>query len=277
MGAYDRNGTVLDTVFDLSGVQTAFAYDMDGAAVWEAVEPPADGTVDIVVFGGQSNMVGQGAAAEAPELTAGCGYWYEDGAVSEMEKEGSIVPSFVNLYFRNTKCPVIGIKAAWNGYSTYTYSGTVSTTLETITACREYLASIGKTVRRIMLVWNQGESDAASGVTTEAYVSALEGFKDSFRSAGVQMFFLIKIGQYKSGAVDYSGIRAAYDQLCLEEDTVLVSDKFYGATEHMSDVWHYTQVVYNAVGREAGKNTAYYYNTGERPAVTAWEESTDAV
>lgn len=128
-----------------------------------------------------------------------------------------------------------------------------------------------------MLVWNQGESDSANNVTTETYVSTLEDFKAQFKNVGVQKFFMIKIGQYKSGAIDYTNVRNAYDELCLADDTILVSDKFYGATEYMSDVWHYTQVVYNAVGKDAGINTAYYYNKGERPTITSWDDSTDSL
>ena len=93
-------------------------------------------SMDLIIFMGQSNMSGAGGdASAAPKLTEGAGYEYRAvtdpdtlhvleepfgekenrGALDDtelLERKGSLVTSFVNAYYEQTKVPVVAVSAS---------------------------------------------------------------------------------------------------------------------------------------------------------------------
>lgn len=83
------------------------------------------------------------------------------------------------------------------------------------------------------------------------------------QDAGAQTCFLIQIGNQRDEPELYLPMQQAQEELASEQgDIVLVSRQFktFAAKGLMKDCFHYLQPAYNAVGTEAGKNAAAYWN-----------------
>ena len=249
--------------------------------------------VDIVLFTGQSNMSGRGSQADAPIVPTGQGYWYKNPSLTNMSKAeeglydikepfgleslcvGSMVSSFALDYYKRTRVPIVACAGAIGGMDIASfakggkiYGDYIKTSVD---GAKTYLASIGKTVRRMFVLFNQGESDA-NKTSKEEYEATFNQFWSDLKSDfGFQEMFIVGIGQYRDGTIDFSTIKSAQLDLADNNDDVtFVSDKFTGATSFMRDEWHYTQVVYNATGRDASMNIVNYYN-GLEPVVTTFD------
>lgn len=255
-----------------------------------AVDPNA---VDLVLFTGQSNMSGRGTAADAPIVPEGQGYWYKDDGLTNMSKDidglyqitepfgleslctGSMVSQFAASYYKQTRCPIVACAGAIGGTDLELFTkgnGQIygNYIAKSVNGAKNYLASIGKTIRRAFVVFNQGENDAQHNRSTEAYISTFNQFWSDLKADfGFEEMFIIGIGQYNgSSDIDFANVKAAHLALAANNsDITFVSDKFTGATAYMRDEWHYTQVVYNAVGKDAATNIVNYYN-GVTPTIT---------
>lgn len=254
------------------------------------VDPDA---VDLVLFTGQSNMSGRGTAADAPIVPEGQGYWYKDPGLTNMSKDeagfypitepfgleslctGSLVSQFALSYYKQTRCPIVACAGAIGGTDLELFTkgggqiyGNYIT--KSVNGAKNYLESIGKYIRRAFVVFNQGENDAQHGRAKEVYVETFNRFWSDLKSDfGFEEMFIIGIGQYNGTSdIDFTNVKAAHLELAANNnDITFVSDKFTGATPYMRDEWHYTQVVYNAVGKDAATNIVNYYN-GVDPEVT---------
>lgn len=83
------------------------------------------------------------------------------------------------------------------------------------------------------------------------------------QDAGAQTCFLIQIGNQRDEPELYLPMQQAQEELASEQgDIVLVSRQFktFAAKGLMKDRFHYLQPAYNAVGTEAGRNAAAYWN-----------------
>lgn len=303
MGIYSNGNTELINDYQLISVSNTvvegdnsitIAYD-DLTAVIHVngvgyIDP---NVVDLVLFTGQSNMSGRGTAADAPVVPTGQGYWFKDTGLTNMSKDttglydikepfgletlctGSMVSQFALSYYKQTRCPIVACAGAIGGmdlsyflkgggqiYSNYITSS--------VRGAKNYLESIGKTVRRAFVVFNQGENDAQHNNTKEKYIESFNQFWSDLKSDfGFENMFIIGIGQYNgTSEIDFTNVKQAHLELSQNNsDITFVSDKFTGATPYMRDEWHYTQVVYNAVGKNAATNIANYYN-GVIPTIT---------
>lgn len=233
--------------------------------------------VDVCLFAGQSNMDGRGTASEAPTVAQGTAYKWDstNNTVVDFTSEGSLIPAFVKEYYELTHIPIVEVKEAVGGTAITPY---ITTNLpyakQKLENCINYLENNGKTVRRCFMLWNQGESDVDGDQSTgtSAYESAFATLKTSVMASGVEDIFIINIGQASNGNYDFSPIRTALVDVCNGSDVVMVSDKFYNATDYMGDTWHYEQIVYNTVGEDAAKNTVAFFN-GQTISVKKFDAS----
>ena len=152
------------------------------------VAPQKDG-FDLIIFMGQSNMVGHGYKDYAKqcnyspvEIIDGAGYemTFNDsnkatGIIKLRENEalfgsrvandttGSLVTAFMNAYYNNTGTPVIGIQAAQTGTSIYDDwqegQGVLETAKTRFKTAEEYLNTNGYKIKHRYMVWYQGEQD----------------------------------------------------------------------------------------------------------------------
>ena len=98
----------------------------------------------------------------------------------------------------------------------------------------------------------------------DVYKADTERVLHSFmQDAGAQTCFLIQIGNQRDEPELYLPMQQAQEELASEQgDIVLVSRQFktFAAKGLMKDRFHYLQPAYNAVGTEAGRNSAAYWN-----------------
>jgi hypothetical protein len=247
---------------------------------------------DLFLFMGQSNMAGRGISNKkwpegAPDIIDDAGYEFR--AVSDPEKlyainepfgiyennpeaiwepgmkTGSMVTSFVNAYYIHTGIPIIAVSASkggsviaqWQNCNDY-----LTDAMERLMKAQKYCKKNNITLRHLYMVWCQGESDGDHGTEVLEYRNKFEYMLQNMVSVGIEMCFLISIGQYNgTKSTDYGELIRIQHEIALEHPKVwLVSDDFANMKDRglMKDDFHYYQAAYNEVGRIAGKNTADY-------------------
>ena len=167
-------------------------------------------------------------------------------------KTGAMVSSFVNAWTAQTGVPVVGVSCAKGGSAIAKWlPGTpyYQDAVRRARKARAFLQANGYTIRHSAMVWCQGCTERV-----------LHSF---MQDAGAQTCFLIQIGNQRDEPELYLPMQQAQEELAAEQgDIVLVSRQFktFAAKGLMKDCFHYLQPAYNAVGTEAGKNAAAYWN-----------------
>jgi hypothetical protein len=254
-----------------------------------------DGTVDLVMFMGQSNMAGRGVVSEAPSVPTG--YGYEFRAISDSTKlygivepfgvnenniyginepemkTGSLVSSFIIAYYNSTKIPIVGVSASKGGSSINEWQpdgNLLNDAINRFTAARAYLNNNGYKIRRKFMVWCQGETDGDNNMSETEYKTKLQIMIEAMFTNGVEECFIIHIGNHRDSPTQYRNIIKAQTDFCKAfKKAILVSTKFdeMAALGLMKDPFHYKQSAYNTVGAEAGENTAFYIINNKKPLI----------
>ena len=237
----------------------------------EIENPINPNDIDVCLFAGQSNMDGRGTASDATPVTTGKAYKWDNtnNTTVAFEAEGSLIPAYMQEYTSLSRVPIVEVKEAVGGTGIAQYvSDYLPLATNMLTRCIAYLEGQGKNVRRCFMLWCQGESDVDGDLSTgtEAYKTQFGILKSDVMQAGVNQIFIINIGQASNGTFDFGPIRTALQEVCNGTDVIMVSDKFYNATNYMKDRWHYTQIVYNVVGKNSAKNTVAFYK-GQTPDI----------
>lgn len=185
------------------------------------------GTVDVIVFAGQSNMTGNGSTGSCPKLTQGAGFAYnyvtnpksfeefkepfgrnQDDAFFQNTNyaTGSMVSAFINSYYQQTKTPVIAISASSVGTGSVSwvnsrYEGVIQRT----NAAVKLAKAQGLTVNHIYMVWLQGENDAFARMSEEEHKNNLTALYNKIqKKAKLNGCFLITIPSYFNGSLMWS-------------------------------------------------------------------------
>jgi hypothetical protein len=249
-------------------------------------------TVDLIVFAGQSNMMGHGDAAKAPDLIEGAAYEYKSvtdkNSLSDLKEPfgykqdsgnlvngqyctGSMVTAFCNAYYNETGTPIVAVAASKLGsgsvgWSTVYYKDVEQRIKQSVKAVKK----MGLKIDHCYLVWMQGENDVCAGTSTKQYVKRIGGMlKKITKDTAVEKCMLIQTGKlvYNMGAGDLADpepILAAQLQICEKYDQViLISSKAakVGQRYYQADLLHFNQKGLNAIGKDAGKNAGKYTNT----------------
>ena len=190
--------------------------------------------IDIIVFAGQSNMMGHGMAEEAPQLREKAGFAYNPvtgkGRLSDLAEPfaqgendgyfsniyggdifatGSMVTSFVNAYYAKTKTPVLAVPASMLGTGSQLWADKIHIGVVKRTwAAKSAAKKAGYSVSHVYMVFLQGESDATamqrnedgtceSGMTEEVYIRNIKKmFKKVKKKAKVSKCMVIQIPSY---------------------------------------------------------------------------------
>ena len=247
--------------------------------------------VDLVIFAGQSNMAGRGTVEEAPIVEEGHGYEFRavsdptrlynitepfgvnenNDAIDDGEsKTGSMVSAFAESYYSYTGVPIVGVSASEGGQSINFWangSDGLNETISRYNSAKAYLLSNSYTIRHNYLVWCQGEADGVQGMSAETYKSKLVDLFNQLNAYGIEKAMIIRIGERNYSEEIHDEIIKAQTELCkVNDDFVLISGLLAGIPlDEMKDYAHFTQKTYNELGYDAGKNMAYYVNTGMEP------------
>ncbi len=250
-----------------------------------------NGEVDLIVFAGQSNMCGSGGnASQAPTPKYGTAYEFDittksrrtilmkepfgegtnrvnglDSSYGNYSTNGTLVSAFAINYYKQTKTPVVGVSCAWGGSSTNTWlkRGLVSITRKNLRLAKKQLKKNKVKVRHIYMVWYQGESDAAQGISESTYISRMKNIYKKMKKEGVEKIFMIRIGHDLAAPNMNYTIMKAQGTLCSQnKNFIMVSKKAAGYinsySSYYSDTIHLNQKALNAVGYEAGKKAGKY-------------------
>ena len=247
-----------------------------------------DRVVDLIIFMGQSNMAGRGVVnskhqEDAPSVSETSGMEFraysdttklypitkyfgktEDnpqGINDHQKKSGGMVPSFVNACHARTKVPVIAVSASEGGTRTSQWlpgGQRLTDAVQRLGKTVKWLTDNGYTIRRKVMVWTQGESDADNHVAAEEYESNLRKIIDAMKDEGIEHCFLIRIGMYNGGNknMTYEPIRQAQEHFCSVNDDCTMASRLLSTFREkgmMKDAFHYYQDAYNRVGEDAGK------------------------
>ena len=244
---------------------------------------------DLILFMGQSNMSGAGGnAEEAPELIKGAGYEYraitqpdelcvlsepfgenehKEGFLDDrelIERGGSLVTSFVNAYYKQTKERVVAVSASRGSAQISSFNNyLVEDVIERMEGAKRTMMDQGVNIRHIYMVWFQGETDSYVGTTSDQYIGGMQHLLHTLQTYGVEKCFLIQIGQVQMGGevIDVSYIQSVQENLCAVDDNfVLVSTlpKEISMSPYMEDGVHFTQMGLNLIGEDAGTNAGNY-------------------
>lgn len=315
-------GTVEDpTIVTIKLTLDSIAYDFDATAIDRKARYLIENGLkaqqyDVILFAGQSNMAGRGITdathpEQAPASVEGSGFEFravsdptklypiaEPFGVAENKvgglndgsgKTGSSVTAFVNAYFKGCGIPVIGVSASEGGTNLREWiQGYVSNTGRLYDACQRlrdclaYCTANDIAVRRVMVVWLQGESDAqliesgTSDYTLAEYVTNFETCQQAFMQAGAEQVLVIRIGRRAgsdgsdTGSTMYDDVIEEQTTLCqTDPDLVMVCTDLAGmrARGLMKDQSHYFQQAYNEFGTYAGINAALYNSTYKEPTM----------
>ena len=258
-----------------------------------------DKTVDLVMFMGQSNMAGRGVSSESPSVPKGEGFEFRaisnptklydviepfgvnennNNGVSEPNaKTGSLVSAFMNGYYSVTKVPIVGVSCSKGGTSINWWqpgSDALNDAINRHNIAKQWLINNGYRIRHDFMVWCQGETDGDHIMSSVEYTTKIKLMIEEMCTNGIEMCYIIRIGNNKDNATLYNTIINAQTELCKTyKKAVLVSTKFDSmATEGlMKDSFHYKQEGYNITGSDAGKNTGFHIINNIEPYMYDWE------
>ena len=244
---------------------------------------------DLILFMGQSNMSGAGGDAnEAPELIKGAGYEYR--AVTQPEelvlltepfgelehkegylddrglipRGGSLVTSFVNAYYKQTKERVVAVSASRGSAQISSFNNyLVEDVIERLENAKNTMMAHQVNIRHIYMVWFQGETDAYVGTSEESYIGEMQKLLHTLQPYGVEKCFVIQIGNVIMGEemVDTAAMQKTQELLCeTDENFVLISTipKKLSEKPYMEDGIHFTQQGLNLIGEDAGTHMGEY-------------------
>ena len=174
--------------------------------------------IDVLIFGGQSNMQGQTEALpeeNAPvsgaweyrvkddayiPLAHPVGEGLENGLLSASDQgHGSLVPDFCRAYTEKTGIKVAAIHAARGNTRIDEWEkGTAryACALDKIRNGIRKAEALGE-VGEIYYIWLQGESDAVCSTPADEYIRRLIRYKDDLKAdVGISRFGVIQVGYF---------------------------------------------------------------------------------
>lgn len=234
--------------------------------------------MDVLIFGGQSNMQGQTESLpeEAP-VGGAFEYLYETDAFRPLahpvgenfgelllaahEGHGSLVSSFCRAYREACGEEVAAIHAA-KGATTiadwHPNGERYAFALKKICAGISAAKRLGE-MRKIYYIWLQGESDAIEGRSEEEYLRALVEYKNALmRDTGIQKFGMIRVGYFVNDERDLAIMRAQERAVREDKDFVMLTrltEEFSRDAQFLNPFapGHYNNRAMELLGRDAGQ------------------------
>ena len=204
--------------------------------------------VDLLIFGGQSNMQGQTESDPSDKPVEGAkefkllsktfvplknpvGEDIGELLLASHLGHGSLVPYFAESYRKKTGRDVICVHVAKG-------ATTISQWLKTnsdgenrykklvgkVTECKK---ATSETIGRVLFVWLQGESDALAKTSESDYFAMLSELKsDLEKDIGIDRFMIIEVGYFASnfGGKEYDEAIMRAQESAAEKGFVMLTD-----------------------------------------------------
>jgi len=252
--------------------------------------------MDVLIFAGQSNMVGTTEALPSPNQAVENALEYrflEDSLIPLLHPvgedigdrlllganygHGCLVPDFCRAYTQKTGKKVIAIHSARGDTRLDEWlKGTArfDAMVRKINAGIQKARELGE-IDHIYLIWLQGESDAIYKTPGEVYKQRLTAFKNDLKNeTGIEKFGIIQIGYFcalvswlrdrtrEEGRLDDEVIMRAQEELPKEDsDFVFLTDicktiSLDSSLMNPNEQGHYTNRALTIIGTKAGENLA---------------------
>lgn len=247
-------------------------------------------TIDVIVFCGQSNMTGVGNASEAPSLIQGAGYAFNyvtnKTKFSKLKEpfgykqddsyftngdycKGSMVTSFVNAYYKQTKTPVFAVPASCVGtgsvsWKDFRYKGIIKRVNAAVKLVKKKKMKVG----HVYMVWMQGENDAFADMSAKMHQNNLKSMVKSVKKkTRVEQCMIIGLPPYYNDYTigeNYKRIRQAQKDLCKSNKNFIMLTTIANTLEPFDlqgDGIHIKQHALNKIGTAAGEKAGKYANS----------------
>lgn len=251
--------------------------------------------IDILIFGGQSNMQGQTEGIPCPNhiIDHALEYRYlsdsfvpvkhpvgediEGDLLWGAHRCGSLVPDFCRAYTESIGHEVVAIHAARGNTALHEWlKGTprYDCAVQKIKAGIQKAKSIG-TIGNIYYIWLQGESDTLSYTTSDAYKQMLTTYKNDLKEdVGIHAFGIIEVGYFCSRVSwltdrTLNEARACDEQIMQAQEQIVLEDSdFIMLTQVCKTLsldptyinpnadGHYNNAAMTIIGTEAAKALA---------------------
>ena len=173
--------------------------------------------IDVLIFGGQSNMEGQTEGVPSPNDTVANAWEYRllsdelkpvrhpvgedigDLLGAACDGGGSLAPYCCHAYVEATGRSVVMIHAAQGATTLAQWGEDTARYEKAVEKIRGGLARAAErgTVRRVYYLWLQGESDAVARTDEDTYAARLTAYKNALkRDVGIHCFGILRVGYF---------------------------------------------------------------------------------
>ena len=254
--------------------------------------------MDVIIFGGQSNMQGQteGLPIVNERVDGALEYKFRTDEFVSLKHPvgenigewilqangggGSLVPAFCRAYVKETGREVIAVHAAKGNT---TLAEWLQGTQSYHTARKKICAGLKKArenfyVERVYYVWLQGESDSIIATTQEEYANRLITYKNLLKKdVGIEKFGIIRVGYFTSlvtwlkdersherrAKCDEAIMRAQEQAVESDGDFIMLTDKLASMSLDKRFInpfaeGHFNNVAMEIIGETAGRNLALF-------------------
>lgn len=239
------------------------------------------GTVDVILFAGQSNMVGYGEKESKFTIRSGEAYEYlnvsneiiaikdpvgeRTGRDSDKALKGSMIPSFIYYYLKYTDHKVIAVPSAYGATSVSDWQPGGACLSKTISKYDHAVSYIEKNtnyqIDRKILVWLQGETDTLKGTSKEKYKADFRNTYDALKSSsGIDVCIMIPAGSRRDAPLDNAKAinEAEYELINENDDMILGSESAFDFSLNKSmlktDILHFNTKALELLGKESAQN-----------------------
>ena len=238
--------------------------------------------MDILIFGGQSNMEGQTSAPpeDLRPVVGAMEYRYRIHSYVPLQHPvgedlepylggasfglGNLVPDFVDVYRKYRRVLVGAVHTAqgatnidqWNA------AGDIyQTAKRKIVDCLR--ATQPEPIERRYFIWLQGESDALRALPEEDYLRALIALKDALKAdCGIDRFGIIRVGYFSGTPAHDEAIMRAQERACAVDGDFLMLTRITSALSrdaHYVNPYaagHYDNAALAVIAAEAARTLA---------------------
>lgn len=190
---------------DSPEIQNAIS-EMQQEQITQNVSPKGNKLVDIVVFAGQSNMVGKDQSnSHKIESIPNSGFEMRFNSNKKavgvkhlkdsITLQSSLIPAFANSYYNNTGVPIIAVQTAVSGSKISSWQRGAKNYKNAMTKMKSAISYVENhpnnfKLRNVFFVWYQGESDRPN----LEYEENLANLFKNTKKEGADQNFVIRIG-----------------------------------------------------------------------------------
>ena len=238
--------------------------------------------MDVLFFGGQSNMEGQTETMPLDcspvegvmeyklmthtfvPLRHPAGEDVPPYLFGSNDGHGSLLPDFCRAYRQARNVPVIAVHAAQGATNIDAWLPDSVLYRAAVSKMQAALEELPERPEHICYIWLQGESDAIRGLSTEEYLQKLILFKNALKSdCRVERFGIIRVGYFVGDERD-EAIMEAQERAVREDRDFLMLTRITGelsrdpAYLNPEVAGHYNNEGLKRIGLEAGETLGKY-------------------